>query len=95
MNTVKEERRTRHIDYENRNQKVTEKRTQLSRRTKGLEDKRALARDTNWVENVESVVSSQYESHQRIEHGSHAGGKEKARLTATKSTSSGPSSQTE
>lgn len=80
MNTVKEQR-TRHIDYENRNQKVTEKRAQLARRTKGLEDKRALARDTNWVENVESVVSSQCETHQRIEHGSHAGGeKEKQDL---------------
>lgn len=76
MNTLQGEQHTRHIDHENRNQKVTEKRVQLASRTKGLEDKRALAGDTNGVENVESVVSSQREAHQPIEHGSHAEEKE-------------------
>ena len=43
MKNGKEDQHTRHIDHENRNQKVTEKWAQLARRTKGLEDKRALA----------------------------------------------------
>lgn len=75
MKNGKEEQHTRHIDHKNRNQKVTEKRAQLASRTKGLENKRALARDTDGVENVESVVSSQDETYQRIVHGNHAGGK--------------------
>lgn len=64
---MKEEQHTRHVDYKNRNQNVTEKRVQLASRTKGLENKRALAGDTNGVENVESVVSSYQETDQHIE----------------------------